>query len=397
MKNSHHEGSLSDRAHKGIIISLAVVAQASRIYSQRDREACLWLANVAANSQRIQLVWQRRKLPDPLGCVGRITEADLAHKLGLEPYDIYTALTGRENADLPRFTAAVERFRKEFEAALPPIVQTEDTKTIRKAVKTAMEDHELVTIEAKWRAGKTEECQRMWLQNLHRAIWIDTPVGGTEKDFFYAIASALGIGLGANSGKKTPLIKKQIDQAIGIGLVDTMFFDEAHNTLPTDVQTKRPVRLEHIRQYRDARGVGSILVVTEQFSLALEMSLQGNTRWAPGQFIGRRYSFRLRDSHNDAEIKAIARVHAGAALNPELLPELLTYAKGSEGYLGSMTAVIRGAIREAESNDRTVFTAQDLAMAMKDQAAEERIVALAKAVTPATRRQLSLRVQRRAA
>src|SRR6266496_5660485 len=97
------ERNLSSTRLRPINISLSVAAQAARAYPKEVREACLWVANLAANSQRIQLCWQRRLLPDPLGTVGHITEADLCSKLDLHAIEVYRALTGHEEADLLKF------------------------------------------------------------------------------------------------------------------------------------------------------------------------------------------------------------------------------------------------------------------------------------------------------
>src|SRR6266542_2762946 len=128
------ERNLSSLRNRAITVSLAIAAQSCRTYPKEAREASLWLANLAANSQRIQVCWQLRGLEDPLGTIGRIAEVDLCHKLGLDRRDVYAALTGADDADLDKFCLAVKRLRADFESKLPPLVKTADTKQISEAL-----------------------------------------------------------------------------------------------------------------------------------------------------------------------------------------------------------------------------------------------------------------------
>jgi len=374
---------LSSTAHRPITISLAVAAQACRIYEPVTRAACLWLANLAANSQRIQLCWQDRLLPDPLGTVGRITEVDLSAKLGLTTFDIYAALSGHPDADLPQFVAAVAKFRAEFERQLPPLVKTQDTAKIAAAFATAADEHKLVTVSGKWRHGKTDECQRIWLRNLHRAIWVHTPADNTERSFLNAIAAALGIS--ANISKKPVHLREQIKRAFGIGLIDLIFLDEGHNLWPADLADSKPIRAEYLRELRDSLGLGAMIITTEQFALSLSLALQHNTRWAPGQFLGRRAQFKLSDIHTDTEIRAIAKLHGRGQLPEEALPILVDFAKAEEGYLGAMVTAIRLAMSIAAAADKPLGM-EEVASAIKQQQTDERIADLTKNVKPAKRR-----------
>jgi hypothetical protein len=49
---------LSSRRLRPVSVSLAIAAQAARIYDPATRAAVLWLVNFAANSQRVQLCWR---------------------------------------------------------------------------------------------------------------------------------------------------------------------------------------------------------------------------------------------------------------------------------------------------------------------------------------------------
>ena len=359
---------LSAPERRPISVSLAIAAQACRVYDKTTREACLWLANVAANSQRIQLCWQERLLPDPLGTVGRISEVELSHKLGLEPFDIYAALSGHPDADLPAFVAAVTKFRKEFEAQVPPLVKTRDSSTIAAAFATAADEHKIATVTGKWRHGKTEEAQRLWLLNLHRAIWVHVPADTPERSFLTVLSAAIGVA--ATNGKKPTVLREQIKRAFGIGLIDLIILDEAHNLWPTDIADAKPVRAEYVRELRDTLGVGALCITTDQFALSISLALQHNSRWAPGQFLGRRAQFALSDIHTDAEIRSIAALHGCGLLPEAALPILVEFAKAEEGYLGAMVTTIRQALRIAHGHAATM---EDVAAALKQQRTDERV------------------------
>lgn len=386
---------LSSPSLRPINVSLAVTALACRTYDTRARHACLWLANVAANSQRIQLCWQRRLLPDPLGTIGRITEADLSRKLGLEPIDIYRALTGHDEADLPRFTEAVEKFRAEFEKALPPLVRTADSAIIQEAFDVAAEEHRITTLVGKWRHGKTEECERIWLMNLHRCILVHTPCNNDERTFIFDWAMALGISTG--TGKKPTQVRQQIKRAHGIGLIEVVMFDEGQNLWPGDLVNSKPIRAEYVREMRDTVGLGSVIVTTEQFGLQMELAKQHNTRYAPGQIAGRRDQFLLRDVHTDKEIMAIAKLHAGRACD-EALSAFVAFAKADEGYLGIMTIAIQRARRSAEraNGKGAEISAADAATAIKAEQVDDRTKALLVASKPTRRGRFAV-LDRRAA
>lgn len=370
---------------RGINVSLSIVAQAARTYDRETREAALWLANLSANSQRIQLCWQRRLLPDPLGTVGKITEADLSARLGLDRLVIYSALTGGASRDeLADFRTAVQRLRAELEKAVPPLVKTADTETIQSAFSAAAHEHDIAVLEGKWRHGKTEWCERQWLTNLHRAIWVHVPSNAPEKSFLNAIASALGIGTG--NGKKPAQLREQIKTALGVGLIDTLILDEAHNLWPTDIGDAKPVRAEFVRELRDCLGVGALLIVTDQFALSLEMAKQSNKRWAPGQFLGRRRPFKLRDSHSDKEIASIARLHAGQ-IAEDALAGLVAFAKADEGYLGAMVNAVKSArsAANARRGEGAPIEAAEVADATRALQTETRIVELARVAAPRRR------------
>ena len=373
------ERNLSSARLRPINVSLALAAQACRTYDTPTRHAALWLANLAANSQRIQLCWQRRRLPDPLGTIGRISEADLAARLGLEPLEIYRALTGSDDADLQKFRRAVESFRAAFEKALPPLVATADMAVIERAFRVAGEDHSIVDLLGKWRHGKTEMQERQWLLNLHDTVWLDCPSNNDERTFIFALAGCLGIGTGG--GIKPSQLRDKIKRALGIGLISRIVVDEAANLWPGDLRDAKPIRFEFLRELRDGLGVGSMLITTEQFALSMELALQHNTRWAPGQLMGRKAQYKLRDSHTDREIRLIAKLHAGD-IEDAALDGLVVFARAEEGYLGAMIEALKIARMEAGPG---TLTAAHLAAATRQQQRDQRVKALAGAAVPKRR------------
>lgn len=375
------ERHLASSRLRPITVSLALTARAVRVYDEPARRACLWLANLAANSQRIQLCWQKRGLPDPLGTVGRIAEADLSRHLGLAPIEIYRALTGDEEADLKRFCTAVSEFRTKFESSLPPLVRTQDTATMEAAFAHARADHGISVISGKWRHGKTVEAERQWLKNLDNTVWLRVPSDNTEISFITGLAAALGIS--TRGGKKPPRLKEQIRGALGIGLIESVLLEEAHYLWPPDVSSAKPLRAEYVRELNDELGVGFDLLTTDQFALSLELTKEHNARWAPGQFFGRVEQFRLRDAHTDAEIRKIAQLHAGK-IDETALGALLAFAKSHEGYLGTMVLAAKAARRAANitRGPEVTITAAEVAAETKNQQTEERIVEIARAAKP---------------
>jgi len=380
------ERNLSSLHNRSLTISLAIAANACRRYPKESREACLWLANVAANSQRIQLCWQMRFLPDPIGAIGRITEAELCEKVGLHRSEVYAALTGHEDADLGKFVEKVSLLRKEFESQLPPLVTTADSKSITEAFTVAGEQHRIAVIQGKTRHGKTEECQRKWLKNLHRCVWLRCPSDNQERTFLDEFARALGVY--TNISKKPAQLRQQIKRALGIGLIDTVVIDEAHFLWPTNLVTQKPARAELVRELRDELGVGFVLVTTDQFATAMEICKAQNTRYAPGQIAGRRYQFELRDSHTDKELRAILTLHAGS-ITDEAVEGLLDFVKTEEGYLGAGIEAIVNA-RIVCGNHGAPINATHVAVATKQQQTAARVKQLALTAKPVRRRRVKL-------
>lgn len=380
------ERNLSSVRNRPITISLAIAAQACRTYPKEAREACLWLANLAANSQRIQLCWQNRFLPDPLGTVGRIAEADLCEKLGLHRTEVYAALTGHEEADLAKFCLAVKRLRKQFEESLPPLITTEDSKAIEQSFEIASNRHQIVTVEGKWRHGKTAEAERVWLTNLHRCVWLHCPEDNTERSFLNEFAAVLGVGIGFS--KKPFMLRQQVKRALGIGLIDTVIIDEGHRLWTGDPANSDPKRIEFVRNIKDTLGVGFVVLWTEQGALNLEIAKQQNTRYAPGQFAGRRYQFKLRDAHSDSEIHDILLLHSGN-VTKDALKRLMEFTKTEEGYLGAgIEAVINA--RLLAGNGASFISREHADSAIKQQRTDERVKALATAAKPARRGRVKL-------
>jgi len=266
------------------------------------------------------------------------------------------------------------------------LVKTADSGIIADAFQIAGDEHRIAVVQGKWRHGKTEECERQWLLNLHRCVWLDCPEDNFDRSFLNALANTLGIGAGKS--KRVPVLRYQIKAALGVGLIDTIIIDEAHNLWPEDLQSVKPKRIEFIRHLRDSLGVGAVLLTTEQFALAMELSKQHNARYAPGQLAGRRYQFELRDAHTDREIRAIAALHCGNATD-DALDGLLTFAKAEQGYLGQMVEAIAAA-RHLTGNHNSPITATHVAIATRKQQTSARIKALAVSVKPARRGRFKL-------
>jgi hypothetical protein len=363
------ESYLSSPQLAGININLSIIAQTARIAPERQRHAMLWLGNLAANWPRISLVWERRGMLPPIAAIGRMTADALAGELGLQVRDVREALTD-PGYDHALFTPAVEKLRARFEAALPPLAETEPKRIVDQAFAYLGRMKKLGGVEGKWRAGKTESAEDCWLRNLHNTLWIDTPSDTPERSLVARVGAALGIGVG--SGTKNCVIREKVPGALGRGLIERIIFDEAHFLMPPEPDMK-PVRLEWVRELCGIRSVSAMLLVTKQFADAMQKAMAVNTTWAPGQLIGRMPYWELPDALSDEDIGAIVKTHAPKASEPAVRA-FVAFAKSSEGYVGAMVNAIQLAI-DAGGADGITNTAA--AAAIEQQKKLNRFAALA--------------------
>lgn len=350
MNKDHHpqhtERHRFDPLAADIRLSLKPVCWAARVRPERERRAMLWLAQFAARWPRLRRIWDERDLPPPLDVVGELPMRRLGQELGLDTREINEALTDPA-ANLADFVPAVEKLRARFEAALPPLATMSATAEVQKAAAFALRRRKLARADGPTRAGKTEAALHWWARNLDRVAWIDAPSDGLTRSFLRDAAAAVGIGISALKFDSSRLIGG-LRECLGLGLIECLVVDEAHNLWPADPRSK-PERIELLRSLHDTLGIGQLWLTTGQFSQLLAEALDDNPRWAPGQLVGRMTTFEVPKSATKDELIALARMRAGTGTPDAVLDSLVTEAVRSEGYIGSLIALIERARAEAGS------------------------------------------------
>lgn len=325
---------------RGLQIGLNVIVRVGRSRPVAQRRAAVWLFNYA-------------KLQG-------LTTDELSERLDLEKPYIRAALRDIDT-DASRFTKAVEKLRREFEAGIPAIVDSEVAQTVREGLSYAVEKKKVVEIIGLTRMGKTEAAWDFYLRHMDRGIMLLTP-GEDESDrnFLWLIARAAGIGY--NRGTSTGQMRPQLTALFGPGLLEFIIVDEAHFLWPQDVKTK-PKRIEFLRGIWDKdrpAAAGVAILATPQYTNSSEAATKASTRWAPGQWDGRVNRFYLKDTMPDRDLLAIARHHA-----PDFTKEqhefLVVMAKATEGFCGAMVNCIDRARHKAGHGTVTMEILTDAA------------------------------------
>lgn len=357
------ERGLSSPKLSGINIGLNIVVRVAMAHTEPMRRAMIWLANYAA--------------------IHRSTADALAERLGLTKGDIRGALTDPEFEHPELFVERVTKFRREWEATLPALVETEVTREVGRAMNYALKKTKMIEIVGKTRMGKSESARLHWLRHLDRCLWFECPEDDTERGFFYELAAALGIGV--SSAKKTGLFRAQCKVCFGPGGIECLIVDEAHRLWPSDVKSK-PKRVEFLRSiYADGRGCSVVIIGTPQHTDSLNTSLDLAGRWAPGQYEGRVVRFHLAETMTKADLRAVA-AHHGPEAGPDVVEALVEQALATQGYCGAMVETI-GLAREVYGD----LSMDSVTRAQLQQARGSRIEAMAKAAAAAGRTGKQLR------
>lgn len=349
------ERHLSSAKLRGIQIGLNVIVRVAKARTLPEARAMIWVHNYA----------RLRKL----------TADALCDELNLDKAEIRAALTDPD-ADLTRFTREVARVRAAFEKSLPSLYATEVTKTVRKGFRYALEKHAIAEVVGRNRMGKTDTAEIEYWKNLDRCVWLNTPDDETDRNFIFELARVLGIG--TTGGKKVAQVRPQVVGVFDSGLIDVLIVDEGHFLWPSDIWTK-PKRIEFLRCsiHRDG-AVGVLVLATPQYNASMLLAL-GSTRWAPGQWDGRRVPFYLRDTMSTEDLRGVARQHAPEF--PEaFIDRLVEQARASEGFCGLMVNTIELARFEAEMAEPPVkaVTRDILERVLAQMARGSRIEQLAK-------------------
>jgi AAA domain len=336
------ERHLSSSKLRGIQIGLNVICRVGRIRSERERACMIWLHNYA----RLQ----------------NLTADALSEELDLSKPEIRAALTDPE-ADLARFVRQVEAIRKQFEAALKPLVDTEPTKIVRAGLSMALKSKKIVDVIGFTRIGKTVPALD-WFKRfaMDRGIYFNCPSDESDRNFIWAWARAMGIGAGQS--KKTCQIVPQIQGCLGKGMIELVIVDEGHFLWPAD-QKAKPKRIEFLRSSYDMFNpaqIGVVNLTTPQHSISMNLALANNKRWAPGQWEGRAIPFHLPEVVSDKDLADVARYHA-PDFSDGMIAALVLHAKATAGFCGAMVNAIELARFLAEEKGEKKVSANTLLQA----------------------------------
>lgn len=310
------ERNLQKSKLRGLQIGLNIVCRVARVRPEEERRAMIWLANYAT--------------------VMQVTADALSEEIDLEKGYIRSCLTDPDE-DLKNFVRCVKRFRTSFEASIPQMVNTKVNQEVSTAFRYAAHKISMVEVVGKNRMGKSDCARTHWLKNLDRCVWFECPSANDDRTFTFDLGRALGIAV--NSGKKAVQVKPQIKACFGPNLINLLIVDEAHRLWPADLRCK-PLRIEFEREiYNDGRGCSVMNLATPQHTISLNLAMEGNGRWAPGQYQGRVVPFPLSDTMSDADLSAVAK-HYAPELKEDAVRILVLQAKATEGYCGLMVNTI---------------------------------------------------------
>lgn len=323
--NASPERYLASSKIRGINIGLNIVCRIGRAHPIDTARALIWLTNYSL--------------------LKRTTADQLSELLDLDKAEIREALTNPD-ADASRVVKRVDVFRSEFQSGLSELVPTSTFQTTSEAFNMAVKRRVIAEVNGPNRSGKTQAAEYHFLRNLDRCIWVDCPHDEIDRSFYWAFARALGVNFGA--GKKTAQIVPQLTETFATGLIDLIIVDEAQDIWPSRLELK-PKRVEFLRSIHDLKphGVSLLLLSTIQAADALREALQVNTRWAPGQWQGRRIPYHLPDFMPHRDLIAVAK-HYAPDWSPAMLEVIVDAAASSDGLLGFMVHTIELAHDKAE-------------------------------------------------
>lgn len=331
----------------GINIGLNIIGRVARARTPDQRRAMVWLHNYARLRQ--------------------LTADALGSELSLSHYEIRDALTNPASDSIDKFCEAVSKARAEFESNLPRLAKNRIFRKTRDAMREAHEDKIMGLIIGAERIGKSEAFLDTYLREfMDRGILISCPEGRDMRSFSVAICQALGIPV--TRAKKNEALREQIMGTFETGVVEILCLDEVQRIWPTDLQRQMPEKIEFLRTLwdraemgrrvrRGCDGGGGLAIAgcaTPQFSNDLNVALEENTRWKPGQFEGRMRRTYLPDTLTQHEVREIARLVAPDFDDPAL-DRVTTVTLASAGLLGFLGNIV-GRIRYMARTEKRTIT-----------------------------------------
>jgi len=173
------------------------------------------------------------------------------------------------------------------------------------------------------------------------------------------------IGVSNAHSMKGQQMRVRINDVLQAGHL-SLVIDEAHYLWPqATTRGALPGRVNWVMTALVNYSVPVVMVATPQFTAA-QVTVERNTFWAAGQFIGRISRFiKLPDELEDADLRAIARAHLPQG-DEKSISALVLYAQASKKRLRGIEHGVKAARHVARSAGRDQVTFADIKQAMHE-------------------------------
>lgn len=256
----------------------------------------------------------------------------------------------------PTLVSTLREFEAEWIAEHKLAAVTAVNAKTAEALDYTLATRRLVLIDGRARIGKTTGTKAWCETHPGQARYVDCPPSNDDFSFFHDIAVSLGVSINLKS--KAQELRSRIEDTLRYGDL-ALVIDQAHCAWPqSHYRNTTPARINWVMAQAD-RGVPIALVTTPQFFRS-QQAIEKATCWTSEQFVGRIGHYeKLPESFADEDLSAVA-----SALLPEAdrdsIKLLVAYAKGSQGFLGAMSAIVDRVRFDCRKNGRQKVGFQDL-------------------------------------
>jgi DNA transposition AAA+ family ATPase len=259
--------------------------------------------------------------------------------------------------------ALIEYMERWERNRLANIVVTAVGKKVLDALDYAEAEKSLVLVEGPYGTGKTFITKAWCEARPGKRRYIQAPSSNDNLDFFRTVAEPIGVSHALSL--KAQQMRARINGVLQAGHL-TVVIDEAHYLFPqASARVAMPGKINWILTALTNYEVPVALVATPQFTAA-QATVEKNTHWASGQFIGRisRY-VKLPDSLDETDLAAIARFHLPNG-DAKSIEALVVYAQASKKRIRGIEHGIKAARHVARSAGREQITLDDIKRAMRE-------------------------------
>lgn len=214
------------------------------------------------------------------------------------------------------------------------IAKTDVTERVFEALDCAYETRIMTEIRGNSRFGKTQALRTWCAMWPGRVRLVTVPASDSLRDFFRAIAEALGMRLALTANPQVTRDRiGQVLRSSGMFLV----FDEAAFLVPqTYTRTTAPHRMNWVRTELFDRGLPVAIAVTPQWYDGREGALTKfvrKTQYTVEQFVGRCEKVTLPETVSEEDLLRVAQFHFPEVSSAALLAEIAARAACSDNYL----------------------------------------------------------------